>query len=213
MAAADVATVALPDASTACAGTSAARAASSVDRPAAGASAPTPGARSSAASAALGEGGAGSCLSGGSRPPSLSSSSSPDDESSEVAGGERPCCSRSRNSSSLCSQHSRRRILFSFLRVARSCSRRYAPRAHSGSGRRRVGPRGVHDYPLLGRVKCQNHKGVSRGNEGERGRTHSPGGVRKHNEQPEVVVSMLDGLEGDGLPRPRGHVLPRKALE
>jgi hypothetical protein len=68
--AADVATVAPPDASAArtntsaahantsaaCAGTSAARAASSVDRLVAGAPAPTPGACSSAASAALGEG-------------------------------------------------------------------------------------------------------------------------------------------------------------
>jgi hypothetical protein len=55
--AADVATVALPGASAARAGTFAARAAPSVGRPAAGA-------RSSAASVALGEGGA--------RPPSLS---------------------------------------------------------------------------------------------------------------------------------------------
>jgi hypothetical protein len=53
-----------PDASAARAGTSAARVASSVDRPAAGAPALAPGACSSAASAALGEGGAGSHLSG-----------------------------------------------------------------------------------------------------------------------------------------------------
>jgi hypothetical protein len=97
VAAADVATVVLPDASAARAGTSAARAASSVDRPAAGASAPAPGACSSAASVTLGEGG-GCKLPPlrGARPPSLSSSSSsPDDEYSEVAGGESPYCSRS----------------------------------------------------------------------------------------------------------------------
>jgi hypothetical protein len=56
VAAADVATVALPDASATRAGTSATHAASSVDRLAAGTPAPTLGARSSAASAALGEG-------------------------------------------------------------------------------------------------------------------------------------------------------------
>jgi hypothetical protein len=59
---ADVATVALQDASAARTDTSAACAASSVDRPAAGASAPAPGTCSSAASATLGEGGAGSHL-------------------------------------------------------------------------------------------------------------------------------------------------------
>jgi hypothetical protein len=85
--AADVATVTLPDASAVRAGTSAACAASPADRPAAGASVPAPGACSSAASAALGKGRAGSHLSGG-RPLSLSSSSSsPDDEYSDIAGG------------------------------------------------------------------------------------------------------------------------------
>jgi hypothetical protein len=53
---ADAATIAPLDASAVHAGTSAACAASSVDRPAAGAPAPAPGTRSSAASAALGEG-------------------------------------------------------------------------------------------------------------------------------------------------------------
>jgi hypothetical protein len=62
---ADAATIAPPDASAARAGTSAVRAASSVDRPAAGAPTPAPGTCSSAASAALGEGGAGSHPSGG----------------------------------------------------------------------------------------------------------------------------------------------------
>jgi hypothetical protein len=75
------------------------------------------GAASSAASAALGEGGAGSHLSGRARPPSLSSTSSSDDENSEVAREESPYFSRSRNSSLLCSRRSRRRILFSFLRA------------------------------------------------------------------------------------------------
>jgi hypothetical protein len=63
-AAVDVATVALPEAS-------AARAASSVDRPAVDASAPDPGACSSTASATLGEGAAGSHLSGGPAPITL----------------------------------------------------------------------------------------------------------------------------------------------
>jgi hypothetical protein len=65
VAAADVATVTLPDASATRAGTSAVRAASFVDRLAAGTPAPALGTRSSAASAALGDGGAGSHLSGG----------------------------------------------------------------------------------------------------------------------------------------------------
>jgi hypothetical protein len=120
------ATVASPDASAARTGTSAARVASSVDRPAAGASAPAPGTCSSTAFAALGEGGAGSHLSGGACPPSLySSSSSFDDKYSDVAEGEIPCCSRSRNSSPRCS---RRRIPRSFFRAARSCSRHCAAR-------------------------------------------------------------------------------------
>jgi hypothetical protein len=74
------------------AGTSAASAASPVGCLAAGAPAPAPGVVSSAASAALGEGGEGSHLSGGARPPSLSSSSpsSPDDKYSEVLGEESP---------------------------------------------------------------------------------------------------------------------------
>jgi hypothetical protein len=75
---------------------------------------------------------------GESCPPSLSSSSSCDDEYSEVAGEESPSCSRSRNSSVLCSHRSCHRILFSFLRAARSCSRRCAARARSGSGCGRV---------------------------------------------------------------------------
>jgi hypothetical protein len=109
---------------------SAARGASLVGCLAAGASVPAPSVISSAASAALGEGGEGSHLSGGARPPSLSSSSSsPDDEYSSVPGEESPCCSRNRNSSLLRSRCSRRRMLRSLLRAARSCSRRCAARA------------------------------------------------------------------------------------
>jgi hypothetical protein len=60
----------------------------------------------------------------GGLPPSLSSSSpSPDDEYSKVTGGESACCSRNRYSSFRCSWRSRRQILRSFLRAARSCSR------------------------------------------------------------------------------------------
>jgi hypothetical protein len=86
---------------------------------------------SSAASAALGDGGGGVHLSRGAHPPSLSSFSSNDDEYSEAAGGESPCCLRSRYSSSLCSRHSCRRILCSFLRITRSCSRRCAARVRA----------------------------------------------------------------------------------
>jgi transposase InsO family protein len=53
----------------------------------------------------------------------------PDDDYSSILGEESPCCSRSRNSSLLCSRCSRRRMLHSFLRAARSCSRRCAARA------------------------------------------------------------------------------------
>jgi hypothetical protein len=61
-------------------------------------------------------------------PLSLSSSSDgDDDEFTKVVGGGSPCCSRSRHSSLCCSRRrSRRRILLSFLRAARSCSRRCA---------------------------------------------------------------------------------------
>jgi hypothetical protein len=68
VAAAGVANAALPGTPAAHAGTSAPRTAYSMDRSAAGASARAPGTCSSAASAALGEGGACSHLSGGSRP-------------------------------------------------------------------------------------------------------------------------------------------------
>jgi hypothetical protein len=109
-------------------GASAMRAASSTDRPAADILAPAAGTCSTAASAARGDGGERFHLSGAACPPSLSSSSSSSDEFSGVAGGESPCCSRSRYSSLSRSQRSRRRIPFSFLRAARSCSRCYAAR-------------------------------------------------------------------------------------
>jgi hypothetical protein len=131
VAATGVATAAPPAISAARGGTSVARVASLVGGLAAGAPAPTPGAVSSAASAALGEGGEGSHLSGGARPPSLPSSSSPDDEYSSVPGEESRCCSRSRNSSLLPSRRSRRRMLRSLLRAARSCSCRCAARARA----------------------------------------------------------------------------------
>jgi hypothetical protein len=103
VAAAGVATTSPPVVTAAHAGASAAHVASLVGCLAAGAPAPAPGAVSSAASAALGEGGEGSHLSGGAHPPSLSSSSSSDDEYSKVAREESPSCSRSRNTSLLCS--------------------------------------------------------------------------------------------------------------
>jgi hypothetical protein len=108
VAAAGVATASPPVVPAARAGASAARVASLVGCLEVGTPAPAPGAVSSAASAALGEGGEGSHLSGRVCPPSLSTSSSSDDEYSEVAGEESPYCSRSRNSSLLCSQRSRR---------------------------------------------------------------------------------------------------------
>jgi hypothetical protein len=132
VAATGVAVAAPPTISAARTGASAARVASLVGCLAAGAPAPAPSAVSSATAAALGEGGEGSHLSGGARPPSLSSSSSsPDDEYSSVPGEESPCCSLSRNSSLLRFRRSRRRMLRSLLRAARSCSRHDAARARA----------------------------------------------------------------------------------
>jgi hypothetical protein len=79
-----VAAAAPPAVGAARAGASAVRVALLVGCLAVGAPAPAPGTVSSTASAALGERGEGSHLSGGARPPSLSSSSSPDDEYSSV---------------------------------------------------------------------------------------------------------------------------------
>jgi hypothetical protein len=174
VAAAGGAAAALPDASATCADASVARTASSVDRLVAAA----PGACSSAASAALGEG-AQAPTSQGACPPSLSSSSpSTDDEYSEVARGESPCCSRCQNSSSLRSRRSHRRILRSFFHAARSYSSHCVARVCSSSGRGRIGPRGVHGHPLLGRLKCQSRDGVVEESR-KRGRAHSPAGRRE----------------------------------
>jgi hypothetical protein len=129
VAATGVAAAAPPAISAACAGASTAHVSSLVGCLAAGAPAPAPGVISSTASAALGEGGEGSHLSGGARLPSLSSSSSPDDECSSVPGEESPCCSHSWNYSLLRSRRSRRRMLRSLLRTTRSCSRLCATRA------------------------------------------------------------------------------------
>jgi hypothetical protein len=131
VAATGVATTSPPVIPSACAGASVARVTSLVGFLVAGAPAPAPGAVSSAASAALGEGGEGSHLSGRARPPSLFSSTSSDDEYSEVTREESPSCSRSRNSSLLCSRLSRHRILFSFLCATRSCSCRCAARTRA----------------------------------------------------------------------------------
>jgi hypothetical protein len=79
--AAGVATTSPPVIPAASAGASAAHVASLVGCLAAGALAPAPSAVSSTTSAALGEGGKGSHLSGRARPPSLSSSSSSDEDS------------------------------------------------------------------------------------------------------------------------------------
>jgi hypothetical protein len=123
-------------------GISAAPIGASTDDPAAGTSTPAAGANPMAASSACGDGGVGFHLSGVARPPSLSSSSS-DDEFTYVSGGESPYCSRSRYSSLYCSRHSRRLSVFSFARVARSCSRHYmawrppGPRALAGPAARR----------------------------------------------------------------------------
>jgi hypothetical protein len=166
-----------PDAS------SARAAASSIDHQVVGAAAPTLGACSSAASAALSKGGAGSHLSGGAWPPSLSSSSSSsEDEYSDVTGGESPSCSRSRNSSYLCSRRSRRRIPRSFLRAAHSYSRRCAARARSGSGCGQVRPRNVPGHPLLGRTRCQSRIGTWRKNKGKGEESTHRRTVGKHNE-------------------------------
>jgi hypothetical protein len=120
------AAAAVPDAPAALAGASAVCAASSTNHPVAGSFAPTAGTCSSTTSAPLCDGGGGFHLSG--RGASLSSSSSCSDEFSGVVGGESPCCSRSQYSSLSCFRRSRRWILLSLLRAARSCSHRYAAR-------------------------------------------------------------------------------------
>jgi hypothetical protein len=175
--AAGVANASPPVAPMACTGAPAARTPSLIGCPVAGAPAPALGAVSSTASTALGEGGAGSHLSGGARPPSLSSSSSSDDEYSEVAGEESPSCSRSRNSSLLCSWRSHHQILFSFLRAARSCSRRCAACARARA--RGVGGSDRAEFTTITyrervelRVTMTPHESMDRKGRG----THSPKG-------------------------------------
>jgi hypothetical protein len=51
---------------------------------------------------------------------------------------------------------------------------------------------------------------VNSGSE-DRKSTH-PRAVGEHNERPEVVVAMPDGLEVDGTPRPRGRLLLREGV-
>jgi hypothetical protein len=84
-------------------------------------------------------------------------------------------------------------------------------RAHADSGHGRVGPRGVHGHPMLGRAKCQNCSGASRRNKRKGEPTHRRG-VRKHNKRPEVVISVPDGLKADGAPHPRGRILQGEAV-
>jgi hypothetical protein len=126
-----------------------ARAASSVDHPAA--RAPAPGTCSSAASAVLGEGAQAPTSQGG---PLRHSPPLPLPMTNTLRSpGERVPAARAA------------RILRPSApsvpatgSFAPSCAPpapavAAAPRACPGSGRRRVGPRGVHGYPLLGRVK------------------------------------------------------------
>jgi hypothetical protein len=177
--AAGVTPTALPDASAAHAGASAMRAAPSVDRLAADTPAPAPGACSSAASAALGEEGAGSHLSGGlaprhSPPPlPLPATSTP------RSLGERVPAARAARIPRPSTPSAPADGSFAPSCVSPTPAAATAPRARLGSGCGRVGLRGVHSYPLLGRVTGQNHDDVSRRYKRKRGRTHSPVGRRE----------------------------------
>jgi hypothetical protein len=135
VAAADVFTAASPDTSTARSSTSAARAASLLDYLVMGAPAPAPGAVSSAASTALGEG-AQAPTSRGELVPRLSPPLPRPTTSTPKSPGRE----------SLLLVQTELRILFFFLRVAHSCSRRCAVHARSGSRRGRIGPRSVHHH-------------------------------------------------------------------
>jgi hypothetical protein len=207
---AGVTTAALPDASAACAGASATRAAPSVDRLVAGASAPAPGACSSATSAALGEGGAGSHLSGGPAPVAFFLFSLSRRRVLRGHRGREPL---------LLAQPVFLVPLFpallppepSLLLACRPPLLRSLRHARAGSGRGRVGPHDVHGHPLLGRAKCQNCSGASRRNKRKGEPTHQRG-VRKHNRRPKVVVAVRDGLKADGVPRPRGRILQGEAV-
>jgi hypothetical protein len=141
-----------PDASAAGAGTSAARAASSVDRLAAGSPAPAPGACSSAASAALGEGGACSHLSGGPSPRRFPILLLPPTTSTPtLQGTESLLLTQPELFISLLPAPDpalllpRRPLQFLLLRRAHACP---------GSGCGWVRPRSVHGHPILGKTRC-----------------------------------------------------------
>jgi hypothetical protein len=169
VAAADVATAAPPVASTACAGTSAAhagasavragtsavRAASLTSRLVTDATAPAPGDISSAASTALGEGGAGSHLSGRARPPSLSSSSSSDASTPKSPGRRVPAARAAKT------PHSVPGALAAGFSSPSCASPAPAPatalRARPGSGRGRVRLRGVHSHHLQRESETPSH--------------------------------------------------------
>jgi hypothetical protein len=172
--AAGVATTALPDSFAVCVGASTARTASSVNCLVTGASAPAPGACSSAASAALGEGAQAPTSQEGLPPVAfflLSLSRrrvlrgrrgrAP---AARVAGIPRPAVPGTPAAGS-----------FAPSCVSPALAPAAAPRARSGSGRGRVGPRGVHGHPLLGRAKCQNRSDASRRHKGKGG-AYSPAG-------------------------------------
>jgi hypothetical protein len=108
-----------------------ARAASSVDRPAVGASTPAQ-ALAPLPSPRLSMRGAQAPTSQGGPPPvAFFLLFLPRRRVLRGHRGESTCCSRSRNSSSLCTRRSRRRIIRSFLRAARSCFYRCAAGAHA----------------------------------------------------------------------------------
>jgi hypothetical protein len=96
----------------------------------------------------------------------------------------------------------------SFLRAARSCSRRCAVRA-----RTRARGVGGSDRVAFTATLCWEGQNVRvavapSGRIKERGEEPTQQrAVGKHNERPEVIVAILDSLKVDGAPRPRGHVL------
>jgi hypothetical protein len=96
----------------------------------------------------------------------------------------------------------------SFLRAARSCSRRCAVRA-----RTRTRGVGGSDRVAFTATLCWEGQNVRvavapSGRIKERGEEPTQQrAVGKHNERPEVIVAILDSLKVDGAPRPRGRVL------
>jgi hypothetical protein len=169
------------------------------------------GACSPAASAALGEGGAGSHLSGGPAPCHSPPPLPLPTTSTLRSSGERVPAARAAGISRPSAPGAPVAGSFAPSCAPPAPTPAAAPRARSGSGRGRVGPRGVHGHPLLGRVKCQSHDSASRRNKKGGEPTHRRG-VGKHNERPEVVVTVPDDLEADGAPRPRGRILLGEAV-